>query len=50
MPIMPCMKDGQKGMKFGEHGTCYTGPRARTRIDTGEGRICKRACRESKTV
>lgn len=28
MPIMKCSKDGKSGYKYGETGTCYTGPGA----------------------
>lgn len=26
MPIKKCQKDGKSGWKFGDSGTCYTGP------------------------
>lgn len=26
MPIKRCQKDGKSGWKFGDSGTCYTGP------------------------
>lgn len=29
MPIMPCQKEGKSGFKWGESGTCYTGPDAK---------------------
>lgn len=29
MPVMRCEKDGKDGWKWGESGTCYTGPDAR---------------------
>ncbi len=29
MPLMKCQKEGQDGFKWGESGTCYTGPEAR---------------------
>lgn len=29
MPIKKCTKDGKSGFKYGDSGTCYTGPGAR---------------------
>lgn len=29
MPFMPCTKSGKSGTKWGESGTCYTGPDAK---------------------
>jgi hypothetical protein len=29
MPIQPCQKEGQPGQRWGQTGTCYTGPDAR---------------------
>jgi hypothetical protein len=29
MPLMQCTKDGQKGYKWGQSGTCYVGPDAK---------------------
>lgn len=29
MPIKKCQKDGKSGYKYGDSGTCYTGPGAR---------------------
>jgi hypothetical protein len=26
MPLMPCSQDGKRGVKFGNHGACYTSP------------------------
>src|SRR5688572_4328086 len=31
MPIQACSIDGKKGYRWGEHGKCYVGPRARAR-------------------
>lgn len=29
MPVQRCTKDGKKGWKWGEQGTCYTGSGAK---------------------
>jgi len=31
MPLMRCQRDGKPGWKWGRHGYCYTGPRAKER-------------------
>ena len=33
MPIMRCEKDGVKGWKYGESGTCYIGPDAKKKAE-----------------
>ena len=46
MPILRCTKDGKAGYKYGNEGTCYTGPNAKEKAirqaiaiskDVGEG-------------
>lgn len=29
MPVIRCQKNGERGWKWGESGTCYVGPGAR---------------------
>ena len=29
MPVMPCIKNGIRGWKYGKNGKCYTGKDAR---------------------
>jgi hypothetical protein len=46
MPIISCEKNGQKGFKFGESGTCYTGKNAKEKaakqaIAIGKGKFPK---------
>jgi hypothetical protein len=31
MPIKKCQSGGKKGLKYGDTGTCYTGPTAKTK-------------------
>jgi len=31
MPLKRCYKNGQQGWKWGNNGTCFTGPNARSR-------------------
>lgn len=31
MPVQRCTKNGKPGWKWGESGTCYTGPGAKAR-------------------
>ena len=40
MPIQTCTKDGKSGFKYGDSGTCYTGPNAKKRANR-QGRATK---------
>jgi histone H3/H4 len=33
MPFQRCQKDGKTGIRWGEHGTCYTGKDAKKKAD-----------------
>jgi hypothetical protein len=34
MPVMKCVnKDGKSGWKYGDSGTCYTGPDAKKKVE-----------------
>ena len=33
MPVMRCMKNGKPGWKWGQSGTCYTGPGAKGKAE-----------------
>ena len=39
MPIQPCTKDGKKGTKYGESGTCYTGKDQRRKAEAQKAAI-----------
>ena len=40
MPVKRCQKDGKPGWKWGDQGTCYTGPGAREKA-LAQGRAIK---------
>jgi hypothetical protein len=42
MSLRPCQKDGEKGWKFGENGTCYTGPGAKAKAEQEKRAIVNR--------
>lgn len=47
MPVKRCQKDGKKGYKWGDSGTCYTGPDARQKA-LAQGRAIEASKSRSK--
>lgn len=47
MPLRPCQSGGKQGWKWGEEGTCYTGPDAKEKANT-QGRAIEASKQKKK--